>query len=311
MSPKGILGCTPSPAASPGSPPSLSLSPSKHVIPSPLPSASSTSPTSTPTTSFTRCSAPVSPHRTVPPTVSPSPGNEGTAMRIRKRYVIPAVITVLLAGGGTAAYATVIASPVSSSGVIDGCYTSAEIKGSHVFVLQDQGTACPKGTTPISWNQTGPSGPAGPSGATGATGPAGPTGLTGATGPAGPAGPTGATGPAGPTGLTGATGATGPAGPAGPSGTAAFGTNTQEAVAGTGAACTLGEVILTAGPVANGVPANGQLLPIDQYAALFSLLGTTYGGDGITTFALPNLGAAAPNGLTYSICVVGVFPTRS
>jgi hypothetical protein len=208
-------------------------------------------------------------------------------MRIRKRYAIPAVIAVLLAGGGTAAYATVIASPVSSSGVIDGCYTSAEIKGSHVFVLQDQGTACPKGTTPISWNQTGPSGPAGPSGATGATGPAGPTGLTGATG------------------------ATGPAGPAGPSGTAAFGTNTQEAVAGTGAACTLGEVILTAGPVANGVPANGQLLPIDQYAALFSLLGTTYGGDGITTFALPNLGAAAPNGLTYSICVVGVFPSRS
>ena len=97
----------------------------------------------------------------------------------------------------------------------------------------------------------------------------------------------------------------------GPSGTAAFGTNTQEAVAGTGAECTLGEVILSAGPVANGVPANGQLLPIDQYEALFSLLGTTYGGDGITTFALPNLGAAAPNGLTYSICVVGVFPSRS
>ena len=34
---------------------------------------------------------------------------------------------------------------------------------------------------------------------------------------------------------------------------------------------------------------NGQLLSIAQNQALFSLLGTTYGGDGITTFALPNL----------------------
>ena len=34
---------------------------------------------------------------------------------------------------------------------------------------------------------------------------------------------------------------------------------------------------------------NGQLLPIDQYATLFQLIGTTYGGDGQTTFALPNL----------------------
>jgi microcystin-dependent protein len=34
---------------------------------------------------------------------------------------------------------------------------------------------------------------------------------------------------------------------------------------------------------------NGQILSIQQNAALFSLLGTTYGGDGIQTFALPNL----------------------
>ncbi|MDO7172888.1 phage tail protein [Mariniflexile sp. AS56] len=34
---------------------------------------------------------------------------------------------------------------------------------------------------------------------------------------------------------------------------------------------------------------NGQLLAIAQYQALFSLLGTTYGGDGRTTFALPDL----------------------
>ena len=34
---------------------------------------------------------------------------------------------------------------------------------------------------------------------------------------------------------------------------------------------------------------NGQLLPINQNQALFSLLGTTYGGDGRVNFALPNL----------------------
>jgi microcystin-dependent protein len=34
---------------------------------------------------------------------------------------------------------------------------------------------------------------------------------------------------------------------------------------------------------------NGQLLPINQNQALFALLGTTYGGDGRTTFALPNM----------------------
>ena|SRR5215211_4947680 len=39
---------------------------------------------------------------------------------------------------------------------------------------------------------------------------------------------------------------------------------------------------------------NGQLLPINQNQALFSLLGTTFGGDGRVTFALPNLQGAAP-----------------
>jgi microcystin-dependent protein len=39
---------------------------------------------------------------------------------------------------------------------------------------------------------------------------------------------------------------------------------------------------------------DGQLLPPSQNSALFSLLGTTYGGDGQSTFALPNLQGAAP-----------------
>jgi microcystin-dependent protein len=39
---------------------------------------------------------------------------------------------------------------------------------------------------------------------------------------------------------------------------------------------------------------NGQLMPISQNTALFSLLGTFYGGDGKSTFALPNLEGSAP-----------------
>lgn len=40
---------------------------------------------------------------------------------------------------------------------------------------------------------------------------------------------------------------------------------------------------------------NGQLLPINQNQALFSLLGTTYGGDGRVNFGLPNLQGRMPN----------------
>jgi microcystin-dependent protein len=39
---------------------------------------------------------------------------------------------------------------------------------------------------------------------------------------------------------------------------------------------------------------DGQLMPINQNQALFSLLGDTYGGDGVTNFALPNLQGRAP-----------------
>ena len=39
---------------------------------------------------------------------------------------------------------------------------------------------------------------------------------------------------------------------------------------------------------------DGQILPINQYQSLYSLLGTTYGGDGRTTFALPDLRGRSP-----------------
>lgn len=44
----------------------------------------------------------------------------------------------------------------------------------------------------------------------------------------------------------------------------------------------------------------GQLLSIAQYQALFTILGTNYGGDGVTTFALPNLSGQAPIGTGVS-----------
>ena len=48
-----------------------------------------------------------------------------------------------------------------------------------------------------------------------------------------------------------------------------------------------------------------------EYAALFSLLGVTYGGDGVSTFSLPNLNAGAlQTDLNYIICLNGIFPER-
>lgn len=64
----------------------------------------------------------------------------------------------------------------------------------------------------------------------------------------------------------------------------------------------------------NWLPAEGQHVPIAQNQALYQLLGTTYGGDGQTTFGLPN---PAPihtkNGkpLVYCIATRGVFPSKA
>lgn len=58
----------------------------------------------------------------------------------------------------------------------------------------------------------------------------------------------------------------------------------------------LGDIKITAVTFAQRgwMECNGQLLAISQYSALFSLLGTTYGGDGRTTFALPDLRSRVP-----------------
>ena len=62
------------------------------------------------------------------------------------------------------------------------------------------------------------------------------------------------------------------------------------------------------------LPADGRLLPISSNVALFSLLGTTYGGDGQVTFALPNAKPVfTQNRATLTQCIVssGIFPSRN
>ncbi|MEL6891261.1 MAG: tail fiber protein [Actinomycetota bacterium] len=160
----------------------------------------------------------------------------------------------------------------------------------------------------------GDAGPAGPQGDAGPAGPQGEQGLPGTPGTPGIPGPPGIPGVPGPQGDVGPAGPQGDAGPAGPQGPAGpgadvLGTDTSGAAAGR-SECVLGEIMLSAGSVGRGTPAAGQVLPISSNEALFSLLGTMYGGDGRTTFQLPDLRAAAPNGTTYHICTNGMFPSR-
>lgn len=73
----------------------------------------------------------------------------------------------------------------------------------------------------------------------------------------------------------------------------------------------LGEIRMFAGNFAplNWAFCNGQLLSISQNTALFSLIGTYYGGDGVTTFGLPNLQSRIPlhqgQGIGLSPYVIG------
>jgi len=75
----------------------------------------------------------------------------------------------------------------------------------------------------------------------------------------------------------------------------------------------IGQVFLFAGnfPPRGTAFAHGQILSIAQNTALFSLLGTTYGGNGNTTFALPDMRGLEPAGVNYVICLGGVYPSRN
>jgi hypothetical protein len=89
-------------------------------------------------------------------------------------------------------------------------------------------------------------------------------------------------------------------------------TGTQGSGSG-GVECYLTEMRLFAGVIVPGnfLKANGQLLLISQYEAVFALMGTTYGGDGVSTFAMPDMRPLTPNNMNYGICVLGVFPPGS
>jgi len=192
---------------------------------------------------------------------------------------------------------------------------------------------------------TGATGQVGPAGATGATGAAGPTG---ASGPAGQsvtaaAEPVGANCPTGGVKYTSASGshyvcngtsessatilskllAVDGSGSGLDADTvdgfnvgALFGTGSQDTTIGAsgGAAdCYIGQIELTANtyPPPGYMFAAGQTLAISQYQMLFSLLGVNYGGNGTSTFRVPDLRKQAPGGTAYILCYQGVFPSRS
>ena len=120
----------------------------------------------------------------------------------------------------------------------------------------------------------------------------------------------------GDTGDQGIQGPMGPMGPQGPSGVPApdsrFGQNRPNISGYSRSAyeCTMGQIWLTGNAMhGTGTPLEGQFLSIAQNNALYALIGTRFGGDGVSTFRLPDLRDAAPNGLAYVMCTQGYFPS--
>jgi hypothetical protein len=208
-----------------------------------------------------------------------------------------------------------------------------------------QGPEC-QPQIPATTGPTGPTGAQGATGATGATGLQGATGAVGATGAIGATGAQGVAGPTGAAGSTYSAGAgltlTGDTLSVDPSvaqlrvaacaeGSALRTANAdgsvvcepledprfvtawerQDNVNGSGLPCTLGEILLSANleyVLPGTVVADGRVLQISSNEALFALFGDVYGGDALTTFALPDLRDVSPGGTIYSVCVGGVFP---
>jgi microcystin-dependent protein len=160
-------------------------------------------------------------------------------------------IAIVLAGG-------VAWAAIGDGGVIQGCYDS----GGNLKVVA--ALPCPKGYTPLPWNQQGPPGIPG---ATGGTGPAGVKGDKGD--PCLPSDPA----CVGPKGDKGDKGDQGPPGNGG--GSAPVGTVVSYA----GSAAPQGWLV-----------ADGSAVSRSTYSELFAAIGTTYGaGNGSTTFTLPDL----------------------
>ena len=171
----------------------------------------------------------------------------------------------------------------------------------------DQGDSGPKG-------DQGDSGPKGDQGDTGPKGDQGEPGLKGDQGEPGPKGDRGDTGPEGPQGDTGPAGSVPLA--TDPSGGGIYQNNMQPnvvvnciialqgiypsrniaTVAATSVEPFIGEIAWFAGNFAprGWALCDGQLLSIASNTALFSILGTQYGGDGRTTFGLPDMRGRSP-----------------
>ncbi|HZE14405.1 MAG TPA: tail fiber protein [Mycobacterium sp.] len=98
---------------------------------------------------------------------------------------------------------------------------------------------------------------------------------------------------------------------------ARFGTDRTPSTAteshGYGLECYIGELKLVAFNFAppGTLFADGQMLKIRDHAALYTLIGTEFGGDGRDTFALPDLHGLGPGHTNYAICVNGIFPQRN
>ena len=78
----------------------------------------------------------------------------------------------------------------------------------------------------------------------------------------------------------------------------------------------LGEIRMFGGDFAprGWAHCHGQLLAIAEHAPLYSLIGTSFGGDGVETFALPDLrrdgSPPPPPTPTFIIALTGVYPSR-
>lgn len=151
----------------------------------------------------------------------------------------------------------------------------------------------------------------------GPEGPQGPQGVQGIQGETGPMGPQGPAGQDGADGNDGRDGETGPMGLTGEDGDVAeyFGTTSFGDDGRDAADCTVGQVQLNAAGYGYGMVADGRVLSISEYEGLHSIIGSRFGGNGFSTFALPDLRAVAPksaNGaaLNYFICVNGIYPER-
>jgi microcystin-dependent protein len=77
----------------------------------------------------------------------------------------------------------------------------------------------------------------------------------------------------------------------------------------TSTGCTMAALDLFATPFTppQHVPVRGQLLPIDQNEAIYSLIALTFGGDGESNFALPNVPGPIPS-TAWSMCFNGIYP---